>query len=116
MDAVPLAKDALHIHIALAIFVAVRLLWRRRGGWWLAWAAALAAALAGEYFDLVNEGATSIADAWTNAHGAHWQDIWNGMAWPTILLLVGRWLHPPQRPTLQPANAASSPANNSRPS
>ena len=94
MDLVPLAKDAMHIHICLAIFIVVRLLWRRRGGWLAAWLAALAAALGGEFFDIVNEGADpGVRSAFAWANDEHWKDIWNGMLWPTLLALIGRWLH-----------------------
>lgn len=84
-----LAKDALHVHIGLAAFILVRLVWRGRWGWVIAWIVALAGTLAGEYLDMVGEqlrGSQPIPD------NAHWHDIWNTMLWPTVLLLIGPWL------------------------
>jgi hypothetical protein len=90
IDATGLGKDALHIYAGLAIFMIVRLTWRRRGGWWLAWIAALALAAGVEWLDMrvLAAGAGIMPDA------GHWHDIWNTMFWPTVLLLVGRWLQP----------------------
>jgi hypothetical protein len=90
LAATGLSKDALHVYLGLAMFLAVRLLWRRRGGWIAAWAAALALALTGEWLDLRGEAIRSALQS----SSSHWHDIWNTMFWPTALLLVGRWLHP----------------------
>jgi hypothetical protein len=90
IDATGLAKDALHIYAGLAVFIAVRLLWRRRGGWLIAWVVVLVTACGVEYIDLLNEEARGDYQP----DGAHWHDIWNTMFWPTVLLLVGRWLQP----------------------
>jgi hypothetical protein len=95
VEATGLAKDALHIHIGLLLFVAVRLLWRWRGGWWVAWFVALAAALGGEWLDIRAETVRSALQP----DAAHWHDVWNTMLWPTVLLVVGRWLHPSAKPT-----------------
>lgn len=85
-----LAKDALHIYVGLAIFITVRLVWRWRGGWIIAWLAALAAALTGEWIDMGSEALSSALQP----DDAHWHDVWNTMFWPTVLLIVGRWLQP----------------------
>ena len=100
IDATGLAKDALHIYAGLAVFLAVRLLWRRRGGWALAWFIVLMMALAVEYIDLRNESASGNLQP----DAAHWHDIWNTMFWPTALMLVGRWL----QPEVKAGKAASS--------
>ena len=85
-----LDKDALHIYFGLALFLLIRLFWRWRGGWVVAWLTVLAMAVGGEWLDMTREmgGATIQPDA------AHWHDIWNTMFWPTVLLLIGRWLQP----------------------
>ena len=49
-------------------------------------------ACGGEWLDMTVEA----SDAAVQPDAAHWHDIWNTMFWPTILLLVGRWLHPPR--------------------
>ena len=85
-----LSKDALHIYVGLALFVAVRLVWRWRGGWLAAWLAVLIMACGGEWLDLILEN----SKAAVQPDAAHWHDIWNTMFWPTVLLLVGRWLQP----------------------
>lgn len=92
--ATELSKDALHIYFGLALFVAVRLMWRRRGGWLAAWLAVLAMACGGEWLDMTAEASRSAIQP----DAAHWHDIWNTMFWPTVLLLVGRWLQSPEKP------------------
>jgi hypothetical protein len=111
IDASGLGKDALHVYFGLAMFLAVRLLWRRRGGWVLGWAAALAMALTVEWLDMRGE----VLRGDLQPDGAHWHDIWNTMFWPTILLLVGRWLQP-TTPGVQETSAPSADSNNLRPS
>lgn len=104
-----LAKDAMHVHIGLIVFVIVRLLWRWRGGWILAWLAALTVALVGEYFDIQGE---FMRHEFTS-DSAHWHDVWNTMVWPTVLMLVGRWLQPQPQPKNQAAESLSDLADQS---
>ena len=85
-----LGKDALHIYAGMGLFLFVRLAWRWRGGWILAWLAVLAMACTVEWIDMQAEAANSALQP----DAAHWHDIWNTMFWPTVLLLVGRWLQP----------------------
>ena len=85
-----LGKDALHIYFGMALFLAVRLAWRGRGGWVAAWLAVLVMACGGEWLDLTAEYSRSTIQP----DAAHWHDIWNTMFWPTVLLFVGRWLQP----------------------
>jgi hypothetical protein len=94
IDVTGLAKDALHIHIGLLVFILVRLVWRGRGGWIVAWLVALAFALGGEWLDIRAEEAASALQP----DPAHWHDVWNTMLWPTIFLVVGRWLQPQAKP------------------
>lgn len=90
VSSVGLGKDALHIYFGLALFLAVRLVWRRRGGGLIAWVAVLVMACGGEWLDLQAE----ISRSAIQPDAAHWHDIWNTMFWPTVLLIVGRWLGP----------------------
>ena len=85
-----LDKDALHIYFGLALFLLIRLFWRWRGGWVVAWLTVLAMAVGGEWLDMTRE----MGDATIQPDAAHWHDIWNTMFWPTVLLLIGRWLQP----------------------
>ena len=88
IEATGLDKDALHIYFGLTLFLIVRFAWRGRGGWIAAWLAVLAMACGGEWLDLTAEYSRSTIQP----DAAHWHDIWNTMFWPTVLLLVGRWL------------------------
>ena len=93
VGAADLSKDALHIYFGLALFLIVRLIWRRRGGWLLAWCAVLAMACGGEFLDMTAEANRAAIQP----DAAHWHDIWNTLFWPTVLLIVGRWLQPAAR-------------------
>lgn len=99
-----LSKDALHIYFGLTLFMLVRLIWRWRGGWLVAWLAVLAMACGGEFLDITAEASR----ARIQPDAAHWHDIWNTMFWPTILLLLGRWLQPTAQPAPEPAPAEAS--------
>lgn len=90
-----LSRDALHIYFGLGLFVAVRLMWRGRGGGRAAWLAVLALAATGEWLDMTTQANNSMV----LPPEAHWHDIWNTMFWPTILLLVGHWLQSEAPPT-----------------
>ena len=90
IGATGLGKDALHIYAGLTVFLIVRLLWRWRGGWVIAWLAALAMAGSIEWLDMRAEGQTGVPQP----DPAHWHDVWNTLVWPTVLLLIGRWLQP----------------------
>ncbi|USI76119.1 hypothetical protein [Sphingopyxis sp. USTB-05] len=90
IDATGLDKDALHIYFGLALFLTIRLVWRWRGGWIVAWLAVIAMACGGEWLDMTAEVGRSAIQP----DPAHWHDIWNTAFWPTVLLIVGRWLQP----------------------
>lgn len=81
-----LAKDALHVHVGLLLFVGSALLFRWPIRSWKPWAVAAAGALAGEIWDLRDSMVyhTRI-DLWGNFH-----DLWNTMLWPTLLLVLAR--------------------------
>ncbi len=83
-----LEKDALHIYFGLTLFFAVRLLWRWRGSWLAAWVSVVAMACGGEWLDLTAEA----SHATIQPDAAHWHDIWNTAFWPTVILLLNRWL------------------------
>jgi hypothetical protein len=98
-----LAKDALHIYAGLGVFLLVRLLWRGRGGWIVAWLVAIAIACGAEWIDIKAEvaGNTNVSP-----DEEHWHDIWNTMFWPTVLLFVGPWLQPKRKISTEAADAA----------
>lgn len=91
IDGSGLGKDALHIYAGMTIYLLVRLGLRRSV--WIAWAAVLAAAAAGEWLDVEGEYLRgSLAP-----EAGHWHDIWNTAFWPSVLAVVERWW--PQRAT-----------------
>jgi hypothetical protein len=107
IKATGLSKDALHIYFGLSLFVVVRLCWRWRGGWILAWLAVLAMALGVEWLDLQMETLKFNI----RPDDEHWHDIWNTLFWPTVLLLVGHWLQPKPRIKAEPEAESGDLAN-----
>jgi hypothetical protein len=89
-----LSRDALHIHVGLGIYVLAMLIFRRGPTSPVPWLVVLAFELAneaidavhGQHFDLDITGAT--------------RDIGNTMLWPTVVLLMARWLAGKQQPKL----------------
>jgi len=82
-----LARDALHIHVALILFFGAMLLFRWRATQWKPWLVVLAVVLLGEAWDVRDTLARHGTVHWP----AHWQDIWNAMAWPSVILLLARY-------------------------
>jgi hypothetical protein len=83
---VHLAKDALHIYVALGLFLGSALLFKWSIKSWKPWLVVLAAALIGEVWDLYDTlAADDPVKLWAN-----WKDVWNTMFWPTVLLLLAR--------------------------
>jgi len=82
-----LARDALHIHVALILFFGAMLLFGWRASQWKPWLLVLAAALIGEAWDIYG--------TYTQAHVILWgesrKDIVNSMLWPTAILLLARY-------------------------
>ncbi|RYY24703.1 MAG: hypothetical protein EOP62_16275 [Sphingomonadales bacterium] len=82
-----LAKDALHIYVALIMLFGVALAFKWPLRSWKPWAVVLVIALAGEIWDLRDSMVhhTPI-NLWAN-----WHDVWNTMFWPTAILLLARF-------------------------
>lgn len=82
-----LPRDALHIYVGLAVFLAAAALLRRPLGSWVPIAAVVAVALIGEAWDLLD----------TRSAGArprldrNWHDVWNTCFWPFLLFLLARY-------------------------
>ena len=108
IGATGLGKDALHIYAGLILFIGVRLLWRRRGGWVLGWLSALCAALFVEYLDI----RTELVEANLRPDAEHWKDIWNTMFWPSVLLILGPKLQPRPRPATEASSDLVDQASN----
>jgi hypothetical protein len=81
-----LAMDALHIYVGLIVWLAVAMVFKRRLGSWLPWAAVLAAACAGEALDFFDDLRT--LGYWDWRASVH--DIWNTLFWPTAFTILAR--------------------------
>ena len=102
VEFVGLTNDAMHVHGSfLILFVAAIVLRRRPDSIWC-WLVVLAAELFNEYADL--RGAAP-GEATIKA-GIH--DLYNTMLWPTIMVILGRFLFPPRRKEMLPDVTASS--------
>jgi hypothetical protein len=81
-----LAKDALHIYVALTLFFGSALLFGWRLSSWRPWLLVLAAALAGEAWDIRDRLVASVP---LEPRG-NWHDLWNTLFWPSVILLLAR--------------------------
>lgn len=87
-DILGITKDALHVHIGLAIFLGVALVFRRSLASWLPWLALLAFELVNELMDMLYWNGSGIGFDLGDSP----KDIVNTMFWPTVVFLVARWL------------------------
>jgi thiol:disulfide interchange protein len=82
-----LAKDALHIYVALIVFFGACLLFGWKARDWKPLAAVLLVALLGEAWDIRDRFVQDIrAD-----YPAHIKDLWNTLLAPTAILLLARF-------------------------
>ena len=88
IDAVGLTNEAMHIHGSLLILFGSAIILRRRPDSVWCWLIVLLAELFNEYADL--RGAAP-GEATIDA-ALH--DIYNTMFWPTLILILGRFLFP----------------------
>ena len=85
-DHLHLAKDALHIYVALALFLGSATLFRWPLKSWRPWLVVLAAALIGEAWDLRD----SLVYGTPVVLGAKLKDVLNTLFWPTVLMFLAR--------------------------
>ncbi len=90
-----LAKDALHIYVALGVYLGSCLLLKWKASSWKPWALVLAITLLGELWD----AQTSQSNGHELVPEAHWKDIWNTMIVPTIVLIMARFTSVFERPS-----------------
>ena len=93
IDVLSLSKDALHVHLALAVLMLGALAFRCRPDRLAPWLIVVALTFANEAVDLALGGDPDRR----RALAAAWHDIANTLAWPTTILLAGRWLWPERR-------------------
>jgi len=84
---VGLAKDALHIYVALLLFLGSAAVFGWRLSGWRPWLVVFAAAIAGEVWDLRD----SLVYRTPVVLAANWHDIWNTLFWPSALMLLARY-------------------------
>lgn len=82
-----LSRDALHVHIGLAVFAAVVLIGRHPLGAARPWCVVMLLALLGEVVDVGGDHLRGQPLRWD----ASVHDVLNTVLWPTILTLVPRW-------------------------
>jgi cell shape-determining protein MreD len=87
MEVTHLGKDALHVHVGLALMLLTAIVFRKSLRDWLPLAAALLAALAGEIWDLID----AFAHGQTLRWNASAKDVVNTFFWPLILFLLARF-------------------------
>lgn len=83
---VHLAKDALHIYVALILFLGSAALFRWPLKSWKPWLVVAVAALAGEVWDL-RDSLVYRTPIMLSENG---KDILNTLFWPTVLMLLAR--------------------------
>jgi len=81
-----LSKDALHIYVGLAVFLAVAVVLRKPLRSTVPWLVAFAMAIAGEVLDMRDDIASLGYWRW----GASVHDALNTLFWPTVLLLIAK--------------------------
>ncbi len=112
-----LDRDALHIHIALLLYLATALLFRQSRSSRLPWLVVFAFEIGNEAWDLLrnfNEVRPVYGpDAF---YLLEWResvkDLWNTMLWPTVLLLVGRYTNLFERRSDADSKVKSEPVTN----
>ncbi|MDR2549611.1 MAG: hypothetical protein LBD10_05345 [Desulfobulbus sp.] len=87
VSATGLSKDALHVYVGLAVFLATSVALRKPLRSAVPWLAAIAVALAGEALDMRDDIASF--GHWRWAASMH--DILNTLFWPTVLLLLAKF-------------------------
>ena len=100
IETVGLTNDAMHVHGSLLILCVSAILLRRRPDSPWCWIIVFIAELFNEYADLrgLAPGEATL--------DASLHDLYNTMFWPTIILILGRFLFPRRRKDL--GRAASS--------
>lgn len=88
IDAVGLTNDAMHIHGSLLILFGSAIILRRRPDSVWCWLIVLVAELFNEYADLHGQGPGEATI------DAAMHDLYNTMFWPTIILILGRFMFP----------------------
>jgi hypothetical protein len=82
-----LSKDALHVHVGLAVLLSSAFILRRRLSSFIPWAIVLAAAMLGEVLDMRDD--LSYIGFWRWRSSLH--DVVNTIFWPSALMALARF-------------------------
>ncbi|WP_106639872.1 hypothetical protein [Allosphingosinicella vermicomposti] len=82
-----LERDALHVHLALLLYLLAMFIFRQTRRSRLPWLVVLAVELLNEMFDIRRAQMGGSPIAWDEGL----KDLWNTMLWPTVLLVIGRY-------------------------
>lgn len=85
-----ISKDALHVHIGLAVFFVAVVILRKSPGSLVPWILVLAFEVANELMDIFHW----YGGAWTIELGDSAKDIIGTMLWPTLIMLLARFGKP----------------------
>ena len=101
IEKVGLTNDAMHVHGSLLILTVSAVLFRRRPDSIWCWLVVFVAELFNEYADLrgLAPGESTL--------DASLHDIYNTMFWPTVILILGRFLFPRRKPAERHVTAVS---------
>lgn len=102
VEYVGLTNDAMHVHGSILIMFGSAILLRRRPDSIWCWLIVLAAELFNEFADLKGL-APGEASMKASIH-----DLYNTMFWPTVMVILGRFLFPPPRKKPLPEVTESS--------
>ncbi|NJM50517.1 MAG: hypothetical protein HC843_06210 [Sphingomonadales bacterium] len=102
-DFLGMHDDALQVHFSLLLLFGAALILRRRPDSLLCWLIVFALEMVNEFADLTGPAAGE------GMVRAAWEDIFTTMFWPTVILLLGRILFPPQRPPVVAEEALADP-------
>lgn len=81
-----LEKDALHIHVALGLYLVAMFALRQTRRSRFPWLFVLAVELGNQAYDLWHQEAHGQPARWDESL----KDLWSTTLWPTVLLLIGR--------------------------
>ena len=82
-----LERDALHIHLALLLYLIAMAVFRQSRRSRIPWLIVLGIEVANEIADLARHYRNDMPLRWDESL----KDLWNTMLWPTVLLFVGRY-------------------------
>ncbi|HWH22366.1 MAG TPA: hypothetical protein VNT25_03615 [Allosphingosinicella sp.] len=88
-----LDRDALHVHVALLLYLLAMFVFRQSRRSRIPWLVVLALELLNEAVDLSGlfQAYGGKETAASPQFGDSLKDLWNTMLWPTVLLFIGRY-------------------------